>query len=346
MQITNRGYYISFGLLTAFIYLAAWQILTSSTYMENPDIISAAITFDMTITVALLYYFMVVHKRKTSPIQLVPVLIISTILASFVLPNDQEYFLDWIKYSLIFTEFFVIAYLVIKIRDISSVYQKQTGVYDFTERLNMAVSKVLNSKFAANVISSELSMFYYAVTFNRNSHEAEPSTELFTYHKQNGYSTIFWVILFLVIVEGAGIHLIVSRWSYSTAIILGILNIYAFIFLLADFSAIKKKPIQISTDKLLFRMGLRWKADMPIANIAEIELNPIEKEEKDRDLFDCSTFGSPDIIIHFTKPMVANGIYGFKKNFSKIAFNIDDKSAFVLSLNNKLEHVKTIGSQY
>lgn len=336
MQITNKRYLLIFGVLATSIYLFAWQILLSPTYRQNPDIVSAAITFDMTLTVALLYYFMVIRKRKSSPIQLVPVLIISTILASVVLPNDQERFLGWIKYGLVFSEFFVITYLAIKIRDVSSAFQKIAGVFDFIERLNMALFKVLCNKSAADIISSELSMFYYAFTFNKQAIEADSSAQTFTYHKQNGYSALFWVFIFLVIVEGIVIHLILSRWSFSAAIILGVLNLYALVFLLADYSAIRKRPIQITEDMLMLRSGLRWRADIPLVAIAEIELSPIEKEERDRDMLDCSLFSSPDIVVHLNGSIRAKGIYGFKKDFSKVSFNVDELRKFTRLLNTKL----------
>ena len=103
--------------------------------------------------------------------------------------------------------------------------------------------------------------------------------------------------------------------------------------LIGDFHAIRHRPIIINETHLLFRLGVRWSAKIPIDQIESIEADrKIVKKARHANFL---SFGSPNTIIHLKTECNAIGIYGIQKKFTSFSIFVDDPITFKNELHGK-----------
>ncbi|HYO79285.1 MAG TPA: hypothetical protein VE010_22665, partial [Thermoanaerobaculia bacterium] len=86
-------------LLLALPLIATCAVLVRSRlFAANPDVAAWGVTFDLTISVPLLYWFFVVRGGHAKPITLAPVFIAGTFLAALLLPSGQQQFVRHLQF--------------------------------------------------------------------------------------------------------------------------------------------------------------------------------------------------------------------------------------------------------
>jgi hypothetical protein len=106
------------------IILLSLLVVSRSEFLLEPELFAFALTGDITFGIPILFYFFVVRKYSLSPIFVVPVFILSVILASLIIPYSHQYFLDYIKQGLVLAELLLFSYGVVKISRLLSHLRK------------------------------------------------------------------------------------------------------------------------------------------------------------------------------------------------------------------------------
>ena len=88
-----------FGAFLLSIYAAAILILHSQLFAQNPELGAFAITLDLTLSVPLLYYLLVIRRTPVPPITLLPVVTLSLLGAFLLLPPKHQNYLSVTKYG-------------------------------------------------------------------------------------------------------------------------------------------------------------------------------------------------------------------------------------------------------
>ncbi len=78
-------------------------------------------------------------------------------------------------------------------------------------------------------------------------------------------------------------------------------------------------------DKLLIRIGIRWKADVELSNIKSVERFVSDEKE----YTEMTVLNEKNIFITLHKPIMAQGIFGIMKKTSKIALYLDEPHLFM-----------------
>lgn len=75
-------------------------------------------------------------------------------------------------------------------------------------------------------------------------------------------------------------------------------------------------------------------ATIPLAKIAEMDFSRkcIKLDEQTRILLGLGEIDSYNVILHLKNEHTMYGLYGFTKNFTTIAFYVDDKEGFETKL--------------
>ena len=86
---------ITFGIPLVIVVLMV-MLTNSSLFTANPNKLSLAITIDLLLT-APLVYFLLIRKTSIPKTTIVPFIILGVVVASFILPSENQYYLDLFK---------------------------------------------------------------------------------------------------------------------------------------------------------------------------------------------------------------------------------------------------------
>lgn len=187
------------------------------------------------------------------------------------------------------------------------------------------------------VLSSELLVFYYAFA----SWKKKPM-EGVSLHQKSSYVAFQVMLLHAIVLESLGFH----WWLHSKApilsIILLILNVYGFIFILADLQAMRLNRIQHDRNGIYMPFGLMKQAYIEYDKIEEIILNQEElqvKKRKDCVEFICRDFEEvfPQVILKMKEPQLVRFMYGMNKSYRFVAIKCDDPITFIEKLQKEVK---------
>lgn len=140
-----------------------------------------------------------------------------------------------------------------------------------------------------------------------------------TSHRRAAYGTLVAAFLIIVAVETAAVHFLVQMWSPLAAWGLTALSVYAAIWLVGDWRAIRARPSVLGPDRLRLRLGLRWEVDVPRAAIEAVE--PGLSGETDLGLVLPASKGAT---LRLTEPVEVLGPYGIRRRARTIAVTLDE----------------------
>jgi hypothetical protein len=289
----------TFFVLSAFTVVAVCAvILRSCLFAANPDLAAFGVTFDLTITIPLLYWFFVVRGGKASPLTLAPVFIGGTFLAALLVPRAYQQFLSQLKW---------IAVPAVEVLLLVAV----------------ARSKTLRGR-VFELVGSEAAMFRYAFLGWREQPE-EVEGHAFTVHERSGWSTVLACIIVLIVAEGIGMHLLLWRWKPVAAWVWTGLDLWAITWLLGDYQALRLRRSSIDGEALHLRFGMRWSVSVPLAKIVSVEEVHAEAEWKRKDVLKVAMLDEPRWLLTFDEPVVVKGLAGLRKTVRAIALLPDDE---------------------
>ncbi len=301
----------------AALVLICAAIVRSGLFLTAPDLGAFGVTFDLTITMPLLYWFFVVRTGKARPLTLAPVFIAGTLIAAALLPRNQQQFLSQLELVVVpAAELLLVIALVRRVRKM----ERSTSA-DPYERILTAMRSLAGDGRVAEVVACEVTMTYYAL-FCWKKRPAETNGHAFTVHERNGWATILACIFVLIAAEGIGMHLLIAQWKPAAAWGWTFLDAWAVIWLLGDYHALRLRRSTIDGDALHIRYGMRWSVSIPLASIESVE--EIRTWEPRKDVLKMAMLDDPRWLVALREPLVAKGLAGLRKEIRAIALLPDD----------------------
>lgn len=323
---------IIFG-LPLLIFLTMIFITKSSVFATNPNGLSTGITFDLLLTVPLLYSLLI---RKTSipKTTVVLVLILGMLLCSAILPSQNQYYLDLFK-TWIFpiVELSILSFVIYNLRKGVKRYKSNKSTsFDFFTTLKNTCYEILPKGFVIPVVT-EIAVFYYGFIYWQRRVLKENE---FSYHKESGTIALMIVILFLVAIETFAFHILLVQWSTTAAWILTFLSVYSGIQLFGFLKSIYKRPIAIENNKLYLRYGIMNETCINLNDIESVELSSkdIEIDKITRKLSFLGALEAHNVIIRLKKENTMTGLYGIERTYKNLALHVDQKTEFKNRINN------------
>jgi len=302
--------------------LAAFVIRTQA-FFAHPDVLAWAFTFDLTISLPLLWWFFAVRTGRASAVTLVPLFVIAVGVAARIIPAAQHSFVDQLRYIAAPLDLVTIALVVRRVARI----RKVDGGGDPIARIERACAEIFGDGRVARIVAFEISILYLAFAGWRKR-----APDGFTVHQRSGWGTVVGVFIFLIGVESVGAHLVVQMWSVKAAWIVTTLDLYGVFWLLGDFQALRLRPTRIEGDSLILNYGLRWRAEIPLSAIAAIEPVRGEADWKRKGVLKMAMLDEPRLLIRFATPQTMHGIAGITRAFDAIAILADDDAGFADAL--------------
>lgn len=288
---------------------------------DDAEMLALASTLDMIVLVPAAYYFLFVRRGKIGAISLVPVVVLSVILAGQVIPQEHQGWIDWLEWIIIPIELGLIAYIVIKAR---RALASQADA-DPVSRIRAAARSLAGDSLFARAFGSEVAFFYYGFCAWRAQAHQPTDCQAFSYHKRNGHGPLLAVLLMLFAIEGFAIHLLLESWSPVFAWIMTAGTLYGGLWFIADFRAMQLRPNLVDAESIHLRSGLRFEL-----SIARDQLESISKAipASGQQVLNLTLLGTPTHWLHLREPVQALGPYGFRRSAQVIGLQVDDANAF------------------
>lgn len=319
------------------ILIGCILILALSSFPHQYPGFAVGISLDLTLTVPLVY-FLLIRKRKIPKITVLPVFVSGIILSSFLVPEEHQYYLNFLKlYIIPVIELTVLFLVITKIRQTNKAFKRHSGeIDDFYLVLKKSTADVLGNTLVAKLVATEISFFYYAFFSWKRKY---PTENEFTNYKDNGKLPVLWAFLSVAIIETVVLHLLIMRWSNLAAWIVTGLSIYTVLMIFGHIKALPQRFSVILNKTLLLKNGLMSTASIPLDNIKQVELctGEIPSPELQTGCLDISKKSTDhNIAIYFHKKIRLEKAYGMTQECEVLLAQIDNKELFMEKLNTAI----------
>lgn len=304
---------------------------------------------DFLIVVPLITYFFIIRKRYSLKYLLL-VLLAGYGTAWLIIPQGYLASYSFVKYilfagegALFLLESYIVFKLMTKMPAIIKFYQSNSVEFStFPYRLEQAFTRYLKPNRFLEIISSEITMFYYSLFSWRK--KPLQSGLVFTSHKKTSAIAVYVMLIHALILESVGFHFLLHSWNEIVAIIALVLNLYTLLIFLAEIQAIRLTPFIITNQHLYLQVGIMKQLIVPIEEIKSIHYyegpEKLSKEEE-KIVFDACMPDfmreKPAIEIELYSPQETKMMYGFKKKVTKVHLRPDEPHMFFETLKTKIE---------
>jgi membrane protein YdbS with pleckstrin-like domain len=305
-----------FTLAAAAIVTVCVTILHSRLFALNPELGAWGMTFDLAITIPLVYYFAVVRTGAAKPITIAPVFVIGVALAARLIPHGEQAFvreLRWVAAPLELVTLALVGGRLVAMRRASMASD------DPLARITAACREVFGASALATFVAFEVTTMYYGLF----AWWKKPPSDGYSVHERNGWGVIVAALLLVIAGEGVGMHFLLARSFPRGAWLWTALDLYGALWLFGDYQALRLRRITLDDDALQIRFGLRASATIPYSAIAAIEpqSGPFEKR---KETLKVAIVDDPRTIIRLREPMTIQFIAGIRKRIDTIAILADD----------------------
>jgi hypothetical protein len=312
---------IPLGIMVAMVLL-----VQSTLFKDNPAALSFAVTVDLLLTVPLIY-FLLIRKTTLPKTSVLPFLIVGLVLCSFLLPDENQYYLKLFKsWCLPFIELSVFSYVIIYLRKgMKQAAKDHKGSFDFFSVLKTTCTELLPKRALVPVVT-EIAVFYYGfIAWKKRILKANE----FSYHKNSGTVSLLIAVIIIVGIETVSLHVLLLKWSETAAWIATALSIYSGVQLFGFLKSMGKRPISVENGQLYLRYGIMTETTIDLTNIDRIELSTKEVilDQDTRKLSFVGELESHNVVMHLNQKNTLHGLYGIKKDFQSLVFYVDDPNA-------------------
>jgi hypothetical protein len=329
--VRSYGPFVAFGLSLTAIYAVSVSIVARLPLQDSPELIAGAVTLGLTVLVPFLYYLLLARPCGWPVITVVPVFLASVLIAQRLLPEDRHQMLDLVSYGAALAELTVVVMIVVKGFQLRQGYREASARgTDVYESLRESAQQVLGET-AGGAVAYETTLFYYAGVGWWRSADSDDGS--FSVHRASAYVPLMIAMMIAVVVETVAIHLLVRLWSPTVAWVLTALSLYALVWLIGDIHAVRLKPVRVSTDRLLLRIGLRWSISVPFDLIESVStVAGPSSDAPDEGYLKAVLLGEPNRRIQLRQPVAAVGLYGLTRRVSTIDLHLDEPERFDAAL--------------
>ncbi|ASK61000.1 hypothetical protein CFK37_01615 [Virgibacillus phasianinus] len=347
MIALSKSKWIWYFLLVSLIFAANSALYYSPVYDSVPSLAVWGSVFDLMFMIPLLTYLLILRRRYPFK-YLGGVVLACYLLANLVIPSQHMQQITMFSYLIIAfesifvcLELYILFTIIVKLpRIISSFRSNNTVPYFYTKAIN-AYSDHLSVNRMAEVLLSEMSLFYYAL-FSWRKKVPEAADNYFTYHKNSSVITIYIMLIHATVLETVGLHYLLHEWNVIISWgILG-LNAYGVLFFIGEINAIRLSPFIIQHKRLYMQVGLTKSAVIPFDSIEQLRTyegpEKLSKSDQKRtmdatvkDIFN----NKPSLEIVLREKIVVRYMYGFKKSVDRILLNVDNDESFRTALTRE-----------
>lgn len=128
-------------------------------------------------------------------------------------------------------------------------------------------------------------------------------------------------------VEIVAVHMLLSQWNATVAIVVTLLSVYAAVWLVGDARARALRPVVLGKDELRIECGIQMKGTISLSNIASVSCHESADIDK-ADKLNYGTFYQANVWIVMHDPVEVRTLLGMKRPLA-IGLSLDDPTGFI-----------------
>lgn len=313
-----------FAGIVAGVYATSLALAGRLADLQGADAVAVGMALDMVVAVPLAFYVLLVRRRFLPLVAVVPAVVISMLLASWILPPAYRQSLHVLEFAAIALELGLVSF--IGWRAVGALRRARRDMSaDPLEQMRRAAVTLVENQRAAGAMASEIAIFYYTLGSWWSRPHAPAGTTPFTHHRRSGQAAMVFALLLLMLVEGIAAHVLLLLWSGTAAWIFTAATLYSALWLLADYRATVLRPILVSREIVVLRAGLRWTISVPRDRLAAItHVRP----EAVKDSLNLTFLATPTRWLILREPIMAEGPYGFCRQVRVVGLRPDEAEEF------------------
>ena len=288
-----------FVALAATVYTAVVLVTRAHAMAGNAGAVGLGAAVDLTITVPVLYYLLLVRPGHSSWMALIAVTLAGARAAGFLLSAAERQYLPPLRWVAVPLEIWIM--------------------------VNVARGKRYG--WATKLAAAEIGVFYYAVAWRAKPQWAA-GTRAFDLAEASGYGMFSILMMVAIVVEGVPLHLLLSNWSHTAAWVFTGLGIYSFVWMVALYRSLGLRPVLVGSEAVVLQVGFLCRAEFRREQIRAVR----RYSKADKGCVSLVVLNQPQWLIELTEPLVVSGPFGRQKVTAKIAVSVDDSAAFAASL--------------
>lgn len=303
--------------------LVEWFIVHSLAFTRQPNSLALCVTADFVLVLPLAYYWLIVRTGRWSKTSLVAVYGASLGLAKWLLPVENQPYVNDLVGTLPLLEVGVLAYIGwhgVAVFKAYRAYQQHSP--NFIQNLQQSLTDVTNQPKLSQILATEAAILRYGLFGWLGKTEVGPLLRAITSHRDSGQVALLAMLALVAVIESVAVHLLVARWSVLGAWILTATSVYGLLFIIAEIVTTIKRPSYLTGETLHLLFGMRWQGTVELSNIERVErIN--EKPGKAPDLLTGPLLVQPNLLLTLREPVLFTGIYGLKKTVTQVTMLVD-----------------------
>ncbi len=332
----NKLQLLTYG-LPLLVILSSISIAVGPLLKLYPEL-AMAITLDLTL-VSPLIFLLLSRWSGLLKIRVVPIFIIGTVVATYILPLDNRYHLNLITtYIVPIVELLVIIIVALKVyHTLKSIQLYKVPTEDILVTIKKSTIELLGDNRLTRFLASELGIFYYGLFVWKRKRTSSPQ---FTNYEENGSIALIASLLMVVFIETITFHIVLTRWSEIVAWVFTIMSIYTAFILFGHVKALIFRPSELTDNELILKNGIIADLTISLSEIDKIEV--CSKEITSQDLV-VANLGlakeskNHNVVLYFKKPQTIQKVYGFIELCDILLISVDNKKVFVEEVRNAIQ---------
>ena len=292
------------------------------------ELLASAVTVDLLVVWPLAVAWFWVRARRAPWLALLPALVLGFLVASLALPAEHQGLLERARWLAAPLELALVVALAVAARRGVREVRAERG--DFVTRFRAVATRTLGARFAADVLTTEVALLVHA--FAPRAPQGPRPARWFSAHREAGYGSVLVGVVALLVVETVAVHVLVQAWSPAVAWVLSGLGAYSLLWLLGDYRALRARPIEVTARTLELRLGLRWEASVPRADVEAVARLARSSGPRPADAQALALLGAPNVELRFARPVELVGMYGLRRTTRRVWLRVDDADRFVAAL--------------
>ena len=329
MTLRRTDSRLIFAMSAILILVVCVRIVRSAAFVLNPALLSGAVACDLLITVPALYYFCVVRTKRAAPLTLLPVLLAGLTAVRWLTPVAAQVLLRplmLISAPLEILSLGLLTYRIYRMRRTETPDEDKSG--DGLERFCRRAKAAAGDTLLVNLGLTEMAVFYYGLG-GWFLHPVALQGDAFTCHRKSGWGALLGVLIFLIGVEGMAVHFALTSWNVYAAWIWNAFDLYLILWVLADYQAMRLRPLLLTETTLVARLGLRWSGKIGLENIVSVvPFSEKEAQSGGGNYQKIALLSDPEFLITLKDPVVFSGLLGRTKRVRRVGVRVDDPALF------------------
>lgn len=319
--------------LLSTLALFSWYVAHTTLLRAHPHLIGGAIAFDLTLTAALCHYLLGIRLGGLPYWTTIPVGLTGLALCRVILPAHLTSGGLLLAAAVAIIESSAVIVTALRIRALRRSFNqaKRQGADSF-DALETAFQAIFPSlPLGAAWLRLEIQLWTLALLGWTIKSKPQNGPNVFTHHKRSNYLTILGVIAFLIISEGALVHLWLHATHHNTAKWISLaIHAYCTIWLLGEAQATRIYRSSLQQHTLHVRVGLRGHAQIPVENIKRVDIGTWQKADDEEALLTLQ--GTANIKLELSQPTQVKQLLSPPRPIAALLLQVDDPEAFKKSL--------------